>query len=371
MLKRVSIQNFKSLKDVTLDLQKVNLLIGPNNSGKTNFLKALETFTVGGLHSQNVQDLISISYKHQQVPVVWKFEYIPDPNSYMSKKYDKGNINTYHEKLTYEVKASGDMFSAQTSHDRWFSDENDVRMSTEIRSGHIEEFFEYVRSKVFRPDPSRLIHSATLAGKSVDLSPDGSNLIEFYFFVFNNYEERGIRIQSDLSSCIPEISRFRTPPIEGENKIGLKFFDKSGDSYWANEVSEGVLYFLILLCIINQPNPPKLLLLEEPEKGIHPRRIWEVIKFIFQLAEEKDVQIIMTTHNEHVVNAFSSMPESIFVFDKDEETGVTTVRNLQKEIIEPSHRLSKNLGQREIDFTSDLGEKWMYGLIGGVPADEL
>ena len=42
MLKRVSIQNFKSLKDVTLDLQKVNLLIGPNNSGKTNFLKALE-----------------------------------------------------------------------------------------------------------------------------------------------------------------------------------------------------------------------------------------------------------------------------------------------------------------------------------------
>ena len=42
MLKRVSIQNFKSLKDVTLDLQKINLLIGPNNSGKTNFLKALE-----------------------------------------------------------------------------------------------------------------------------------------------------------------------------------------------------------------------------------------------------------------------------------------------------------------------------------------
>jgi AAA15 family ATPase/GTPase len=49
MLKRVSIQNFKSLKDVTLDLQKVNLLIGPNNSGKTNFLKALEYFEFGVL----------------------------------------------------------------------------------------------------------------------------------------------------------------------------------------------------------------------------------------------------------------------------------------------------------------------------------
>ena len=44
MLQRVRIQNFKSLKDVTLDLQKVNLFIGPNNSGKSNFLKGLELF---------------------------------------------------------------------------------------------------------------------------------------------------------------------------------------------------------------------------------------------------------------------------------------------------------------------------------------
>src|SRR5215210_4576350 len=42
MLQQIRIQNFKSLKDVTLDLQQVNLLIGPNNSGKSNLLKALE-----------------------------------------------------------------------------------------------------------------------------------------------------------------------------------------------------------------------------------------------------------------------------------------------------------------------------------------
>lgn len=42
MLQRIRIENFKSLKNVTLDLQRVNVLIGPNNSGKTNVLKALE-----------------------------------------------------------------------------------------------------------------------------------------------------------------------------------------------------------------------------------------------------------------------------------------------------------------------------------------
>ncbi|MBK8562250.1 MAG: AAA family ATPase [Saprospiraceae bacterium] len=41
MIKTIRIQNFRSLQDVTLDLQDVNLLIGPNNSGKTNLMKAL------------------------------------------------------------------------------------------------------------------------------------------------------------------------------------------------------------------------------------------------------------------------------------------------------------------------------------------
>lgn len=368
MLKRVSIQNFKSLKDVTLDLQKVNLLIGPNNSGKTNFLKALEMFSIGP-YSQNIQDLTAISFKHEQVPIMWEFEFLPDPNSYMSERYGDGDIDIFHYKQIYEIKANGDMFNAQTSSDYWFSDHDGVRGIVQVRSGHMDEFFQYVKSRVFRPDPSRLIHDAILSGKSVELAVDGSNLIEFYFSIFNNYEANAVKIQSDLSKCIPEIARFRTPPVDGENKLGLRFFDKYEGSYWANEVSEGVLYFLILLCIVNQPNPPKLLLLEEPEKGIHPRRIWEVMKFIFQLAEEKDVQIILTTHNEHVVNAFSSMPESVFVFDKDEETGATTVRNLQKDIIEPTDRKSEEMGLDKVDLTSNLGEYWMYGLIGGVPDD--
>ena len=87
MLKRVSIQNFKSLKDVTLDLQKVNLLIGPNNSGKTNFLKALEGHSIGGLRSQNVDDLKAISFNHKPLEINYKFSYIPDLEGYMSRKY--------------------------------------------------------------------------------------------------------------------------------------------------------------------------------------------------------------------------------------------------------------------------------------------
>jgi hypothetical protein len=94
------------------------------------------------------------------------------------------------------------------------------------------------------------------------------------------------------------------------------------------------------------------------------------MNFIFRLAEEKDIQVILTTHNENILNYFSNSPESVFVFDKNEE-GDTQVRNLKRDIIEPSHQRSRENNLPEIDFTSELGDNWMYGIIGGVPENVL
>ena len=66
MLEQVRIQNFKSLKDVTLDLQKVNLLIGPNNSGKSNFLKALEFFAKSLLPPYKYGTYEHLTFKHDK-----------------------------------------------------------------------------------------------------------------------------------------------------------------------------------------------------------------------------------------------------------------------------------------------------------------
>jgi len=367
MLKRVSIQNFKSLKDVTLDLQKVNLLIGPNNSGKTNFLKALEFFVSNNFNSHVLSDLQKISYKHKEVSLIGEFEFEPDPLGVMAKNYNTYGYDVYHFVQTYSVKKDVIPYEVSEEKKTWFTQKDGTLTEGKVEGGHLREFYDFARTRIFRPDPTKLIHEAKLAGGHTELASDGSNLIPFYFSIFNNYEKNANQIQADLAKCIPEIIRFRTPPVNGEGILGLKFFDKDEIGYWANEVSEGVLYFLILLCIINQPNPPKLLLLEEPEKGIHPRRIREVMDFIFRLAEEKDVQIILTTHNEHVLDDFSTRPESVFVFDKDEE-GATYVRNLQRDIIEPTNARNKELGLDDIDLTTNLSENWLYGLLGGVPS---
>ncbi|MFD2571432.1 AAA family ATPase [Spirosoma soli] len=372
MLKRVSIQNFKSLKDVTLDLQKVNLLIGPNNSGKTNFLKAFNFMYQFLDGKRNIAD--SAHYKkdnrnHINVHLTFE-EIVTDPfregyrHLVLTKSFDYKGSEIYTTKFGWA--------ESLNTKDISFSENEDPGI--EILTDLTGEIIAY------RPDPNQINRPGPLIVNAKQVDAHCSNLIAFFDYIRDQYFDIFLRIQEDLSKCVPEFSQINfqnTVPSDEQRKIfGERTFKKIGLSsstqgpiYWAEELSEGTLYFLALLCIINQPNPPKLLLLEEPEKGIHPRRIWEIMKFIFQLAEEKDVQVIMTTHNEHVVNAFSSMPESVFVFDKDEDTGATYVRNLQKDIIEPTNKKNEELGLDKVDLTSNLGEYWMYGLIGGVPAN--
>ncbi|GAB4025734.1 hypothetical protein GCM10028773_52510 [Spirosoma koreense] len=318
--------------------------------------------------SQNVEELKAVSFKHQEVNINYSFDFLPDPNEYMSKKYPVSNNKIYHYSQNYEIKTIDDYNIVETVKNDWFVNGDGSKANIEILGGHRREFFDFKQTKVFRPDPSKLIQKVKFSADQVGLLADCSNLISFYFYIDSNFKRNSKKIQDDLHKCIPEIAYFTVPPVKygSESMLGLRFFDKEDNGYWADEVSEGVLFFLAILCIINQPNPPKLLLLEEPERGIHPRRIREVMDFIFRLADEKDVQVILTSHNEHVLDDFATRPGSVFVFDKDEE-GATYVRNLQKDIIEPTNQRNRELGLDEIDLTTNLSENWLYGLLGGVP----
>lgn len=373
MLQKVSIQNFKSLKDVTLELQKVNLLIGPNNSGKSNFLKALELWDV--IDDEKIDEVTNwfkpsdIFQKDIKNKVI--FRLILDKVN-TGKKENQAILGIkYGESSSGMTKKIGLHI---TDFEFWqdaLPNENINKwlLDTDNNSYPISHYFiKYFENiKLYKPNPTEIIVPQDLKSVKV-LNSDCSNLIAFLFTLSIDDEIAFQRIQTDFANCVLDFVRIKTPPINTEEggKLSLKFFDKDGNDYWADEVSEGVLYFLALLCIVHQPNPPKLLLLEEPEKGIHPRRIHEVMKFIFQLAEDKDIQVIMTSHNEHVLEEFALIPEAVFIFDKDEQ-GATFVKNLQKDVIEPDTKKAIELGIEPIDYIDRIGENWFMGLMGGVP----
>jgi predicted ATPase len=372
MLQKVSIQNFKSLKDVTLELQKVNLLIGPNNSGKSNFLKGLELWGkyISFQNEQNRfvktnNDLEEISFKKKKDDL--KFEVLFDNE--LIGCHINSSVDGY-SGIDYKMLFDGEPYPASMLSEYFNKHIIDLSVFNENARKSIRNLgrnaFEDI--KIYNINSFKLTIPQGLNSVNI-LNNDCSNLISFLFTLSNNNEDVFKKIQDDFAKCVIDFVRIKTPPINTNEggKLSLKFFDKEGNDYWASEVSEGVLYFLALICIVDQPNPPKLLLLEEPEKGIHPRRIHEVMKFIFQLAEDKDIQVIMTSHNEHVLEEFALIPEAVFIFDKDEE-GATFVKNLQKDVIEPDTKKAIEFGIEPIDYIDRIGENWFMGLMGGVPA---
>lgn len=358
MLKRVSIQNFKSLKDVTLDLQKVNLLIGPNNSGKTNFLKALEYVRDKYRDFPRSQDA-EVTFNRNRLPISFLLTDDSDSPVQIEK--------------TFDLNDGGNQTFRVSNGEIEFSNNGTVPVISGLREleGLIAD------SKLYKPDPNALAKPGPVGLGTTIVNTDASNLIAFFDRMRDEYPKVFAQIKADLNKCVLEFTEINFQSVES-NEILVKQFGpatykrigltqgKQNTIYWADELSEGTLYFLALLCIINQPNPPKLLLLEEPEKGIHPRRIREVMDFIRRLVAEKDIQVIMTTHSPLLLDEFAESPEGVFVFDKEND-GATTVRNLLRDVIEPANQENERLGIPPVPYTEALGEYWTIGFLGGVP----
>ncbi|MFO7539098.1 MAG: AAA family ATPase [Chloroflexota bacterium] len=117
----------------------------------------------------------------------------------------------------------------------------------------------------------------------------------------------------------------------------------------ASRLSNGTLRYLCLLAILCHPEPPPLVAIEEPELGLHP----DILPGLAQLLVEAShrTQLVITTHSDILVDALSDTPEAVIVCEK--ENGATTLRRLDRK------RLSIWLE------SYSLGELWRRGEIGG------
>lgn len=117
----------------------------------------------------------------------------------------------------------------------------------------------------------------------------------------------------------------------------------------ATRLSQGTLQLLCLLAVLLHPNPPKLVCLEEPEKGFHPDLLPELAKLLVEASQR--MQLIVTTHSEVLVDALTDRPESIIVCEK--EQGATMMRRLSRD----------ELKEWLEDYS--LGQLWRKGTLGG------
>jgi predicted ATPase len=127
-------------------------------------------------------------------------------------------------------------------------------------------------------------------------------------------------------------------------------------------LSQGVLLALALLTLSYLPDPPSIVGLEEPDRGIHPRLYRDIQDALYRLSypesfgiDRAPVQVIVTTHSPFMLDLHKDHPEEIVIAEKTERGA-------------EFHRLSERPDLAELLDEVSLGEAWYSGILGGVPA---
>lgn len=148
----------------------------------------------------------------------------------------------------------------------------------------------------------------------------------------------GFRAPSDN---VDQVSRLDAAPGKG------LYFALAGSDQAipASQASDGVLIVLAYLALLYSPRQPRMLLIEEPENGIHPKRLQDVITILRELVQEQTTtQILMTTHSPYLLDLFQ--PDEVTVCTKDDDGAVTLTR------LSDSETVRKQIG------LFNLGEIW-------------
>ena len=144
-------------------------------------------------------------------------------------------------------------------------------------------------------------------------------------------------------------SRFTNYEIVVNSGSVQIFFTEEDTSIPATRLSDGALRYLCLLAILYNPKPPPVVCMEEPELGLHPDIVAGLAKHLRAASER--MQLIVTTHSDILIDALSDTPESIVVFENND--GATRMNRLDAD----------GLSEWLEDYR--LGQLWTSGQIGG------
>jgi predicted ATPase len=141
--------------------------------------------------------------------------------------------------------------------------------------------------------------------------------------------------------------RLHMPMLEQADGKGIYFEFVNGQQVPASQTSDGVLLVLAYLTVLYLPPPyrPRVVLVEEPENGIHPKLLQDVLGILRDLIKEQTTsQVILTTHSPYVLDLFEPKEVSLCRMTADGSVSV--------------HRLSESQTVREQLDIFTLGEIW-------------
>lgn len=326
-LSRIVLKGFKSIAKCDLEISRVNILIGANGAGKSNFIGFFRM--VGQLVEENLQVFVSRQGS-------------PDALLHFGRK------TTEHLEFQLYFGNNGYFATLEPTQDNrlMFARESfwwNMSGEHEIGRGHFETkvltstrtgIDEYVLSamqqwRVYHfhdTSESAYIKQPHGINDNAYLRPDARNLASFLYLLRNSYPASYQRIVKTIRLVAPFFGDFYLRPApQNKEVIELEWFERGQDiPFKAYLLSDGTLRFMCLATVFLQPEDlqPETILVDEPELGLHPYAI-TVLASLMRTASK---QVIVSTQSIELLNQFEA--KDVIVVDRSE--GSSYLRRLNQ-----------------------------------------
>jgi len=351
MIKRLRVKNFKALRDIEVELTPIHVLIGPNDSGKTSILDVIaalcrsvdHTLAQAFLGSWKGTELVWNG--HSDLPLQIDVDFddktiagygisvqfgIRDRQAVTMKEFIIKGVERF--ELNKQLNVTS--VKRQLDNPGWsHPNSNELKAVQKLLDGvHYYYWNPRFMALPVAPDSKRRFRMEP-NGFGLALCLD--EILSFDRDRFVQLERRFTKVFPHIKSIklIPEMA-YRAPVDDPEqvtmlNKAdgkGLYFELKgSGQLVPASQASDGTLLVLAYLSILYLPKPPRLLLVEEPENGIHPKRLRDILEILRNLVHEQPhTQVVLTTHSPYGLDLFK--PEEVTLCTKLDTGEIKTTR---------------------------------------------
>lgn len=361
----IKLEGYKSIRSMELELRPLNVFIGANGAGKSNlisFFKLLSEMQAGNLQnfvakSGGASSLLYYGSKRTDViNTEINFESGTETHAYRSRlshaagdilillddilSFDFSNFDS--EQVPKSRAFGGEVTDFPIQHDISGQYKIKVAITELMENCHIFQFQDTsaesrFKQSVYMEDNQTLWH-------------DGGNLAAVLLRIKQEHPEHYQNILQTIQLIAPFFRDFDSVPSAAQ-KVMLNWRDTESDMLFGpHQLSDGTLRFMALVTLLLQPNPPEMIIIDEPELGLHPYAI-SVLGDIVRSVSEKS-QVMLSTQSPLLVDQFE--PEDIIVVDRKDNA--STFERLSSE------RLKEWLE----DYS--LGELWEKNVLGGRPA---
>ena len=390
MLEQLTIKNYKSINDLTLNLGRINVFIGENGCGKSNILEAIalagasdagkldrEFLSSRGIRATEPDNMVSLFFENNKKPIEIQ---IKEFNNDQVEKYTLAkdnnenypNLTIVHDEETKSKIKQNIRDSIEESILKIFKDSK--RNSGYKKAGEailnkvIEDFYASGNYKLTRESNiiDFLIYSPENSalrkfydeGQIEPLGVNGEGLLKLVKLFSDKYPEE-IEVIKESLELFDWYESFEIPEKFNQQNNKITLTDRYIDCIKIDQRSanEGFLFILFYISLVVSKDTPSIFAVDNIDASLNPKLCTRLIKDLVRLSEKYEKQMFLTTHNPAILDGLNlhDPMQKLFVISRNRlgytEANEITFENKPKQNGEPVR----------------LSEAMLRGYIGGLP----